>query len=208
MTPGDEATRTMAVVLAAGAGSRFDGDSHKLVARLGDRTVVEHAVGSALAAAIGPVIVVTGATALPASLAARAGVQVLHHQRWADGQATSLAAAVEAATAAGADAIVVGLGDQPFITPEAWRSVAASAAPIAIATYDGRRRNPVRLHRSVWSLLPTSGDEGARSIARLRPDLVEEVPCSGSPADIDTVSDLKNAEEQRPWQSRSSTNSR
>jgi CTP:molybdopterin cytidylyltransferase MocA len=101
----------------------------------------------------------------------------------------------------GARAVVVGLADQPFVDPEAWRRVAAGTAPIAVATYEGRRRNPVRLDRSVWPLLPTSGDEGARSVLRVRPELVEEIPCPGSPADIDTLEDLAS------WQNRSSTNS-
>jgi molybdenum cofactor cytidylyltransferase len=185
---------TVAVVLAAGAGSRFAGPTHKLLAPLRGRPLVEHAVAAAVAAAIGPVVVVTGAVALPSSIATMSGVTELHHPGWADGQATSLAAAVAEARRRGADAIVVGLGDQPFVEPDAWRAVAASAAPIAIATYAGRRRNPVRLHRSVWSSLPAAGDEGARSLVRLRPELVEEVPCPGSPDDIDTVSDLEHTD--------------
>ena len=110
---------------------------------------------------------------------------------------------VAAAEALGAEAVVVGLGDQPCITADG----VAGASPRLDGTDRDRhlrrraRATPCASHRSVWPLLPTTGDEGARVVARLRPDLVEQVPCAGSPADIDTVEDLAQ------WQSRSSTNS-
>ena len=188
----------VAVVLAAGGGSRFDGDTHKLLATLDTRTIVDHAIRSAVAADIGPVVVITGAVS---ELSGIDRVRHAHNHDWKRGQSTSLQLAISIATEIGADAMVVGLGDQPFIEPEAWRLVARSSAPIAIATYQGRRRNPVRLHRDVWPLLPQTGDEGARVLIRLRPDLVEEIPCPGSPVDIDTLEDLQT------WQSKSSTNS-
>jgi len=194
-----ESDPTVLVLLAAGAGSRFAGPHHKLTADLGGRSVAERSVSAALAAGIGPVVVVTGAVELP--VPDRPDLHVVSNPDWAAGQSTSLRAGIVAAERLGADAIVVGLADQPFIEPEAWRRVAAATSPIAVATYGGKRRNPVRLHRDIWPLLPTSGDEGARSLMRVRSDLVEEVPCEGSPADIDTLEDL------RTWQNRSSTNS-
>ena len=191
----------LAVVLAAGGGSRFAGSGHKLLVQRDGRTVVEHAVDAAREA-LGEVLVVTGAARLPDAVTTAPGVRVIHNPGWAEGQATSLATAITFAAADDTiDAVVVGLGDQPDITADAWRRVASSAAPIAIATYDGRRRNPVRLHRSVWPLLPTTGDEGARAVTRLRAELVEEVPCNGSPDDIDTMEDVLR------WQSKSSTSS-
>ena len=187
------------VILAAGGGTRFRDSAgvlgmpvaHKLLAPVRGSTVFEHALANAVEAGIGPVAVVTGAVTLPA-LTRFPTVIVLHNDSWADGQATSLALGLGWADREGLGAVLCGLGDQPFIPAEAWRAVADadSNATIVVATYRGKRRNPVRLARSVWPLVPTSGDEGARTLMAERPELVLEVACVGNPADIDTAEDL------------------
>jgi CTP:molybdopterin cytidylyltransferase MocA len=149
---------------------------------------VAWAIEAAREAGLDDTVVVVGAVELPAF----PGVTVVRNERWREGQATSLQAAVSWAAARGHEAVVVGLGDQPLVPVEAWRRVAACrSAPIAVATYGGERRNPVRLAAEVWPLLPTGGDAGARVVMAQRPDLVVEVACPGDPADIDTVEDLK-----------------
>ena len=117
-------------------------------------------------------------------------IRFVDNPSWATGQITSVRVGLDAAAELGADRAVIGLADQPFISLDAWRTVATSPGPICVATYAGRRGNPVGLDRSTWSLLPEDGDEGARALMRIRPDLVREVACSGSPADIDTHEDL------------------
>lgn len=181
-----------AVVLAAGGGSRFQGGTHKLLAPLRGRPVVAWALDAAAAAGLDELVVVTGAVDLTAGL--RPGAIIVPNPAWEDGLASSLAAGIRAAAAAGHDSVVVGLGDQPFVAPDAWRAVAGAPAdpPIAVATYDGRSRNPVRLPAAVWPLLPARGDDGARSLIAGRPDLVQLVPCrAGHAADVDTQEDLR-----------------
>lgn len=192
---------TVVVLLAAGAGTRFEGNGHKLSAILpatahhGAQTVLERSLAHAVDADIGPVVVVTGAAnVVPTTTApgaAPAQVTVCHNERWAEGQITSVHAGIDAARALGATSVVVGLADQPGIGPDAWRTVAATDGPIVVATYEGRRANPVKLDQTVWPLLPTTGDEGARALMRVRPELIREVPCSGHPTDIDTTEDLR-----------------
>lgn len=180
----------IAAVLAAGAGSRFGGEGHKLWASVRGRPVWEWAVEHALAAGFDHVVVVTGAVELPLP----EGVDHRHHPGWASGQAGSLRVAVTAAGELGGDTLTVGLADQPFVGPDAWRTVgwAPDECRIAIATYDGvPGPHPIRLRADVWPLLPTDGDEGGRSLLQAHPEWVCRLPCLGSGADIDTTEDLE-----------------
>lgn len=180
---------TAAVVLAAGMGSRFAGDDHKLLTLIDGVPIVRRAIDAAREAGFDEVIVVEGAVDLDAVVPD--DVTLLRNERWEDGQATSLRAAVAYADARGHGVIVVGLGDSPGVTPEIWRTVADVDADLASARYDGQLRPPVRLAASMWASLPVSGDEGARSLMRARPDLVRPVPVDGDPRDIDTLDDLR-----------------
>ncbi|HTW06685.1 MAG TPA: nucleotidyltransferase family protein [Acidimicrobiales bacterium] len=184
-------TKQAAVVLCAGAGSRYIGaqGEHKLLAIWRGRPLVSWALGNAVAAGLDFTVVVTGAAQL-ADVLPKCGVIAVANPDWEEGLATSLQCAIAACRRLGAAAAVVGLGDQPLVPPEAWRAVAACGAAVAVATYGGRRGHPVKLACSVWDDLPASGDEGARALMRRQAELVEEVPCEGDPADFDTAGDF------------------
>jgi CTP:molybdopterin cytidylyltransferase MocA len=187
-----------AIVLAAGGGSRFGGG--KLLAKLGGQRIIEAVLENLREAPVDEIIVIVGAEAgRLREVCERYGVRTVANEEWERGQATSVLAGLRAS---GGSAAVVLLGDQPFVGAEAVeRLVAASAegAKVAVATYGGKRRNPVLFSREVWPLLETelAGDEGARSVLRRHPELVVEVPCDGvgDPVDVDTREDLRRLEE-------------
>jgi molybdenum cofactor cytidylyltransferase len=189
-----------AIVLAAGGGSRFGGG--KLLAKLGGQPIIEAVLDNLREAPVDEIIVIVGADAWRLrEVSERYGVRTVANEEWERGQATSVLAGLRAS---GGRAAVVLLGDQPFVGAEAVeRLVAAFAegAKVAVATYGGKRRNPVLFSREVWPLLEAelAGDEGARSFLRRHPELVVEVPCEGvgDPADVDTREDLERMEEMR-----------
>jgi CTP:molybdopterin cytidylyltransferase MocA len=178
------------ILLAAGGGSRFGGARHKLLTSVAGKTVYEWALQSALAANIGPVAVVWGSVELPGYEGSEA-VTYLHNEAWATGMASSVQCALQWASERGLQSVVIGLGDQPCIPPSAWTAVANSTSPLAVATYEGVRANPVKLHAEFFALVPQTGDEGARSLLRSHPELVAEVPCIGSGIDVDHVEDIE-----------------
>jgi CTP:molybdopterin cytidylyltransferase MocA len=192
-----------ALVLAAGGGSRFVGTTHKLLITVAGKAVVRHVLEAVATSGLSPIIVVTGAVALDEVLAAplpgNPEVIVVHNARWQAGMASSLQCGLAVARQRGLAGVVVGLGDQPGIPASAWRQMADTDAPIAVATYGGVRRNPVRIHAELWDQLPHDGDEGARTLIRVRPELVTEVACEGNPDDIDTAADLHH------WQQHTTT---
>lgn len=186
----DPRTSTVGVLLAAGEGKRFSGPVHKLLAPLAGSTVIDRSVGSLVGAGFEHVIVITGAVDLSAHLH---GVTAVHNPDWASGQRSSVVRAIEWARDHDCGAVVIGLADQPFIEADAWRRVADANSPIAVATYDGRRGNPVRLAAETWDAflaLESDPDQGARPFIDLHPELVRQVACNGTSADIDTESDL------------------
>ena len=196
--------QTVAILLAAGSGSRYSGHEHKLLAPLHGRPLWRHALDTVLLAGALEVIVVTGAATLDELTTLVDADHRLHqvqNDHWQSGQASSLLAGVKRAREMGADAAVVGLADQPGISQEAWSLVSASTSDLAVADYGDRRGHPVRIARRFWDELPSNGDIGAREVLSRHASIVEPIPCKGSPDDIDTVKDLQR------WLRRSPTNS-
>jgi CTP:molybdopterin cytidylyltransferase MocA len=194
----EDHTGVSAIVLAAGGGSRFGGG--KLLAKLGGRPILGAVLHNLREAPVDETLVVVGAEAERLrEICAHYGVRTVANGEWERGQSTSVLAGLRAC---GGQAAVVLLGDQPFVGAGAVeRLVAAFAngAEVAVATYGGKRRNPVLFSREVWPLLEAelAGDEGARSVLRRHPELVVEVPCEGvgDPTDVDTREDLRRLEE-------------
>src|SRR5918912_54526 len=154
------------LVLAAGGGRRY-GMPKALVEYEGS-LLVERAVWTARAVC-DPVLVVLGARAVDVWRTADLdGATVLANRDWETGMASSLRTGLDGLRGwpGRIDAALVTLVDMPGMTPEALRTVAAHAAPdaLAVATYDGIRGHPVLLGREHWAGVAqtATGDEGAR----------------------------------------------
>ena len=194
----EDHTGVSAIVLAAGGGSRFGGG--KLLAKLGGRPILGAVLHNLREAPVDETVVVVGAEAERLrEICAHYGVRTVANGEWERGQSTSVLAGLRAC---GGQAAVVLLGDQPFVgagAVERLFAAFANGAEVAVATYGGKRRNPVLFSREVWPLLEAelAGDEGARSVLRRHPELVVEVPCEGvgDPTDVDTREDLRRLEE-------------
>lgn len=178
-------------MLAAGAGRRY-GMPKALVAFQG-QLLVERAAQRLRTGGADPVVVVLGAGAEQVRGTARlAGATVVENPDWATGMGSSLRAGLAALAGTAAVAVVVLLVDQPGITAEAVRRVAARAAPHALvmAGYGDdahRRGHPVLLGRDHWSgvAAQAAGDTGARAYLRDRPAAVAVVPCGDVADDRD-----------------------
>jgi CTP:molybdopterin cytidylyltransferase MocA len=182
------------VLLAAGAGTRFraEGGGVKVLADVGGRPLIEHPLRALLAAGLEETVVVLGSGADEVRARADLGAaRVLVHPGWADGMASSLVAALATLSPA-CEAVVVVLGDGPGLTTEAVERVAVRIAlgdaPLVGARYASGRAHPVAIHRSLWSRLPRTGEDGARALGIPSVD----VDCSdlSAPGDADTPGEL------------------
>lgn len=124
------------------------------------------------------------------------GAQIIVNPLPDRGMRSSLALAVDAADALGADALAVVLVDMPGIPAAAVAAILARWTPgrIAIASYDTRRSHPSVMSPELWrtALTLARPDEGARNFLARNPNLVDEVAVDGDPRDLDTPADLNN----------------
>jgi CTP:molybdopterin cytidylyltransferase MocA len=162
-----------AVVLAAGAATRFGAPKQRLL--------LPGVLERVRASSVRDIVIVAGAYELDVGEA-----RVVECPDWERGPGASLRCGL---TALGPDteAAVVVLADGPNLASEAIDRVItawqAGAGDVVAASYEGERGHPVLLGRAAWASIP---DEGARA---LDPVLV---PCDdlGPPGDVDRADDM------------------
>ena len=171
----------MAVVLAAGAATRFGSPKqHLLLPRVLERLD---------ASPLDEIVVVEGAYDLGDTVP-RAGCRLVRCPEWERGPGASLRCGLASLGEDVAAAMVI-MGDGPDLSPgavarviESWR---ADGGDVVAASYGGVRGHPLLVARPAWAGVP---DDGLRVV---EPRLV---PCDdlGAPGDVDTPDDLATGE--------------
>ncbi len=179
-----------ALVLAAGAGSRFGGD--KLSAPWGDGTLVQATVAMAKSAPVAGVILL----GKPGErLIEDPGVRVVEVANWAKGMAATLRTGIGSLPADAAGAFVF-LGDMPRI-PRAVLAPLAEAvragAPAAAPVWKEKLGHPVLFSAALFpDLIALTGDRGARAVLERLGDALIRIPApdDGVLFDVDRPQDL------------------
>jgi molybdenum cofactor cytidylyltransferase len=179
-----------AVILAAGASRRYG--SPKQLVVVDGRTLLEHAIESAVSADLEPV-----AAVVPVWLSRPAGLDQAW-LRWIRnpfperGMGLSLRLGLEE-LGDDVSAAVILLGDQPRVPAATIAAVLHGRGdrPIVAAQAGGVLAPPVLLERSHFHLADgLTRDVGLREVLRSNPDLVATVQVAGHAPDVDLPDDL------------------
>jgi molybdenum cofactor cytidylyltransferase len=177
------------LILAAGAGTRFGGESSKLLADLDGRPLLEHAIAAQCAVPeLRRVVVVLGSRAQEIIDAVQFGrAEHVICREWAQGQSASLRCGIRAL--GDAEKVIVTLGDSPRVTPAVIARF-LDEPPGTRAVYNGDPGHPVVLGpKQLEASLRATGDQGARDMLRGG----SRIECSdlSSGRDVDTPDDLE-----------------
>jgi molybdenum cofactor cytidylyltransferase len=166
----------------------------KLLLPLAGRPVVRHAAEALLAAGIDPLTVVVGPGDAVAAALDGLVVRFVVNPRPEIGQASSLVAGI-AALAPDTEAVLVALGDQPFVAADVIRrliyALEGTDTLIAAPRYRDGPGNPVLFRAGVFpEILALAGDRGARAVVERDATRVAVVEIDRSmPEDVDTPED-------------------
>ena len=181
------------LVLGAGGSKRLG--RPKQLLPYGDRTLLDHTVGTARACNFDQLVVpIGGAAAEVREQVDLSGAEVVVNHAYGSGCSSSIAAALGAADPR-CEVLVLMLGDQPGVTPATVKSLldGRGDAPLAVCRYDDGRGHPVAFDRSVFGqLADLHGDKGVWKLLDERADDVVEVRIAGPiPLDVDTPEDYE-----------------
>jgi len=188
-----EQKNIVAILLAAGAGTRFGGE--KLLHPLEDGVAIAAHAARNLVAVTPDVIAVVRWGDFPLyDMLEQEGCQVTMFQGAERGMGASLAHGL--AQARGADGWIVALADMPRIAPGTIRAVIEAlqqGALIAAPVHKGERGHPVGFGAALRDeLLALDGDLGARAVVDRHSDSVKLIECDdpGILFDVDRKSDI------------------
>lgn len=204
----NDAPSPYAVVLAAGAGTRFGGA--KLFASLHGRPLVAHVAG-ALAQALASGTLAGGVAVIPSGDTGlawhfdTAGLRLVENPRAPEGIATSLQrglAALAPLDRPPAGAALIVLADQPLLRPEViarlvteWRRTGRTVRPRYLARPE-QPGHPVLLDRADWTLADRlAGDRGLGALLAGGAVRAAELDIPGDNPDVDTPVDLTRLED-------------
>ena len=193
LTSADSPPALHAIVLAAGASTRFG--SPKQLVRLQGRPLLHLAVARAVEVAGQAVTVVLGAHATQlAPLLRHTPASVVVNRDWSEGLGSSIRAGI-GRVGPGCEGALVLLADQAAVTAEDLRRLLAvwrrQPHHIVAAQYGGVTGVPAIFPREDFSALAgLHGDQGARALLRRRGERVVRVPIPSAAIDIDTPEDL------------------
>ncbi|HET8775633.1 MAG TPA: NTP transferase domain-containing protein [Thermoanaerobaculia bacterium] len=183
-----------AIVLAAGQATRFG--QCKQVLRLGGKTILDHVLDHLRASAVDEIVVVLGAHAEEIRQQVRLPERVVTNPDYANGMSSSIQAGLRALPESAEAALIV-LGDQPFVTPgtidlliDEYRR---GRPQVVVPTHHGFRGNPVLVDRSLFpEMLDIRGDVGCRAIFGEHAQSIVKLPVDdrGILVDIDTREDF------------------
>jgi molybdenum cofactor cytidylyltransferase len=187
------APRFIAVLLAAGRGTRAGGD--KLGQEKDGRPLIAHALAPVVES--GVFTHVAGVCSRGSQIFERVSDAVQSVLETAPDAAfsTSVSAALRHAEAVGADGAALVLADMPLVRADTYRALGAAWTPGAVGilpTCNGRDGNPLLAGRPAFALADRlSGDRGLKPLIIDDPSLVRlPVNDGGVLLDIDTPEDL------------------
>jgi len=186
------------IILSAGESKRMG--TPKQLLPWGKTIILQHVIENAQASRLDNILLVLGShadeIAAKINVSAKTGIVINHDYK--EGMSSSVKCGVTHAPSE-ADAYMLLLGDQPFITTEIINKVLASYKQckqcIVIPVYNGKHGHPVIFDAEYKQELLAIGDKGAKVVTAKHANKIMEVTVDAPEVltDIDTPQDYQQA---------------